>query len=95
MEDSYMRFFAERIYRELVALECIPGFLTSKHALRGLFKIALEDYESLEELCTINSNLRGILDSAKNEITHLIETYGHYVKGKRIGIIDRLEIAIL
>ena len=90
-----MRYFAERIYRELSTLECIPGFSTSRKALRGFFKVAYDDYRRLEELCIVNSSLKGILDSAKNEISQLIENYGSNIRGKKLGIIDKLEIAIL
>ena len=95
MEDSYMRFFAERIYRELIALECIPGLLTSKQALRGLFKIAYDDYKSLEDLCKINPSLSYFLASAKDEIAALLEDHAWRARGKKINIVDKLEIAIL
>ena len=95
MEDNWMRYFAEKAYRELMTLECIPGFWASKHTIIGLFKIAHDDYKTLEKICNTNPNLRPLLDSAKSEIANLIHDYGNYVRTKKIGIIDRLELAIL
>ena len=86
---------AERLYREIVFTEYDLCHWVSKHSIERLFYIIYETYKDLEEVCTGNERLYSFVSYAKGEIANLIHDYGHYVKTKNIGILDRLELAIL
>jgi hypothetical protein len=94
MEDKRTAL-AERLYREIVFTEYDLCHWVSKHSIERLFHIIYETYKDLESICFGDKRLSPLLSYAQGEIANLIHDYGSYVRSEKIGILDRLEIAIL
>ena len=86
---------AERLYREIVFAECDICHWVSKQSIERLFHIVYETYKNLESICSNDKVLLRLVSYARNEIANLIHDYGNYVKSEKIGILDKLELAIL
>lgn len=87
--DDFVRL-EELLYRTIVFSENDITFWVSPSAIKDLFTTVYEAFQTLEQL---NPKSR-LITPAKDEIDNLIHDYGHYVRGREIGVIDRLELAL-
>lgn len=95
MKENKGTVLAEKIYRDIVFSEQDISYWVSPRSIEGLFQLVYKAYKDIESLCKYNPRLSStVLAYARSEIANLIHDYGHCVRGKEIGIIDRLELAV-
>ncbi len=95
MKEDRGTVLAEKFYREIIFSEQDISYWVSPQSIEGLFQLVYKAYKDIESLCEYNPRLSStVLACARSEVANLIHDYGHYVRGKEIGIIDRLELAV-
>ena len=81
----------EALYREIVFAENDLTYWVSKDSVKGQFNFIYQAYRALESIAPQSR----LLAAARSNIENLVRDWKPYIRTEKIGVIDKLELAIV